>query len=245
MEWLLLVTFGLAFVVSIFSGMAGGGGGFVMMPYLLFIGLPPANAIATMKLGGTGTNFGSVAAFKGKGLVHKKLVIPFMAITLVCALISAWLIPRLDAAFLQKLIGILLLLVVPTLFIKKAAFQPGARSSRMVAVGFVAYTVFAFIQTLVGTGMGTLVVLTLMFLFGLSALEANATKRVAGTLQALVLIVLLGIQGLVVWTHGVAALLGSLIGSSIGARIAIKKGNQFVKVMMAIVMVVSGVALLV
>lgn len=245
MEWLLLVTFGLAFVTSIFSGMAGGGGGFIMVPYFVFIGLSPAHAVATMKLGGTGTNFGSVAAFRGKGLVHRKLVIPFMGITLVCALISSWLIPRLDPIFFERLIGVLLLLVVPTLFIKKAAFQPGPRSRSWIAVGFITYTFTAFLQTLVGTGMGTLVVMTLMFLFGLSALEANATKRVAGTVQAVILLVLLGIQGLVVWAHGLAALLGSLLGSSIGVRLALKKGDRFIKVVMAGVMVVSGVALLI
>jgi uncharacterized membrane protein YfcA len=243
-EWLVLLTFVLSFLTSIFSGMGGGGGGFVMTPYFLFIGLPPANAIATMKLVGIGTTVGSIAAFQGKGLIRTRLVIPFMAIILVCALISAWIIPRLDPLFFEKFIGALLLVMIPTLFIKKAAFQPGKRSRAWIVMGFVAYTLFAFLQTLLGTGMGTLVVLVLMFLFGLSALEANATKRAAGIVQGVLLLILLGIQGLVVWTHAIAGGLGSVIGSHIGARIAIKKGDQFVKIILAVVMLASGIALL-
>lgn len=95
-----------------------------------------------------------------------------------------------------------------------------------------------------GTGIGTLLILVLMFAFGLSALEANATKRVAQISQAVILFVLLFIQGLVVLGHGVAALLGSLIGSHLGSKIAIKKGNRFVKIMLAVIMTASGVALL-
>lgn len=244
MEWMVLVTFAIGLVTSIFSGIGGGGGGFIMTPYFLLIGLPPANALATMKLGGLGVAFGALTAFRGKGLVHKGLVYKFMAITGVCALVSAFLIPKIDPGLFQKAIGILLLLFIPTLFINKAAFQPGERSKRWWTVGFVLYTFFSFLQTLVGTGMGTLVVLVLMFVFGLSALESNATKRVAQAVQAVILFVLLSIQGLVYWWHAIAGLLGAVIGSHIGSHIAMKKGSQFVKIILAITMFTSGIALL-
>jgi uncharacterized protein len=244
-EWLVLCTFLVGFLSSLLSGMSGGGGGFITIPYyLLVVGLPPANALATAKMGGIGTSFGGITAVKGKGLVHKKLVYKLMAITFVCSLISAWLIPRIDPQIFQKAIGVFLLVLIPTLFINKAAFQPGARHHRWIFAGFVVYTVFSFLQTLIGTGMGSVLVLTLMFLFGLGALEANATKRVAQSIQSAILFVLLAIQGLVFWWHGAAGLLGSVIGSHIGTHIAIKKGSQFVKIMLAVVMLTSGIALL-
>jgi uncharacterized protein len=245
MEWLVLLTFVVGLLSSLLSGMSGGGGGFITIPYFLLVaGMPPANALATAKMGGIGTAFGAMTAFKGKGLVHKGLVYKLMAITLVCSLISAWLIPRIDPAIFQRVIGVFLLLLIPTLFINKAAFQPGARHSRWITLGFMVYAIFSFLQTLIGAGMGSILVLVLMFLFGLGALEANATKRVAQSIQAVILFVLLAIQGLVYWWHGVAGLLGSIIGSHIGTHIAIKKGARFVKIMLAVVMATSGVALL-
>ena len=129
MEWLVGVTFLVGFLSSLLSGMSGGGGGFITIPYyLLIVGLPPASALATAKMGGIGTSIGGISAFKGKGLVHKGLVFKLMAITFVCSLISAWLIPRVDPALFQRLIGAFLIVLVPTLFINKAAFQPGERS---------------------------------------------------------------------------------------------------------------------
>lgn len=245
MEWLVLVTFFVTLLAGVLSGMGGGGGGFITMPYLLFIGLAPANALATSKLTAIGTAVGGISAFKGKGLVRKHLVAPFMCITLVCALISSWLIPKLDPTFFEHLIAIALIALTPTLFIKKAALLPGPRTKPWIVVGFVAYTVFSFLQTLVGTGLGSILVLILMFLFGLSALESNATKRVAQSVQAVVLFVLLAVQGLVVWAHGAAGLAGSLIGTHIGTHIALRKGDRFIRIMLAIVMFTSGVALLV
>jgi uncharacterized protein len=244
MEWLVVLTFVISFLASTLSGMSGGGGGFIIIPYYLFIGMPPANALATAKLGGVGTAVGALTAFRGRGLVHKGLIYKLLAITLVCACIAVWLIPKIDPGFFQKAIGVALIVLTPTLFINKAAFQPGARSPRWIGLGFVIYTIFSFLQSVVGTGMGSILVLILMFLFGLGALEASATKRVAQFSQAIIIFVVLAFQGFVYWAHGIAGLLGSVIGSHIGTHIAIKKGAKFVKIMLAVVMLTSGVALL-
>lgn len=107
MEWLVLATFFVGLASSLVSGMGGGGGGFITLPYfLLVVGLPPANALATAKMGGIGTSFGAMTALGGKGLVHKGLVYKCMIITVFCSLVAAWLIPRLDPGFFQRVIGV-------------------------------------------------------------------------------------------------------------------------------------------
>lgn len=244
MDILVFLTLGVTFAASIVSGMGGGGGGFVVIPYFIAIGLPPAQALATAKLGGIGTATGSLTAFRGKGLVDRTYLLPFTLITLACALVSAWLIPQINSQIFEKAIGAVLLIMIPTLFIKRKSFQPGPRTRGWIILGFIAYTFFSFAQTLVGTGLGTMVVLVLMYLFGLDALRASATKRVAQAVQAVVLFVLLAMQGLVVWAHAVAALTGTTIGTHIGTKIAIKEGAGFVKIMLAVVMAISGVSLL-
>lgn len=196
MSWLVLLTFGVTLLSSVVSGMGGGGGGFITMPYFLLAGLTPAHALATSKLTGIGTAAGSITALKGKGLVSRRLVVPFMLITGVLAIASAWLIPRFNPLLFQKAIAVVLIGLAP------------------------------------------------MFLFGLGALEANATKRVAQSVQAVVLFASLAVQGLVLWWHGMAGLVGSVIGSHIGTHIALKKGAGFIKIMLAVVMVASGIMLL-
>lgn len=245
MDWLVVLTFVITAVMGVISGMSGGGGGLVTIPYFIAIGMPPANALATAKFGALGTTTGSLTAFRGKDLVDKRYIVPFMVITLACALVSAWLIPKIDAKFFEKLIGVALLIILPTLFINKPAFQPGARTQSWIVVGFLAYTFFSFAQTLLGSGLGTMVVLVLMYLFGMDALHATATKRVTQTVQAVVIFVLLALQGLVIWTHAVAGLVGSTIGTYVGTHIAIRYGVEFIKIMLAIVILISSLGLLI
>ena len=244
-EWLIGLTFVLTASLGVVSGMSGGGAGFFMVPYYIFIGLTPQQAVATGKMGGLGMSTGAITAFRGKGLVSKRYIVPFLAITSACALLSAWLIPRIDGAVFQTIIGWMLIIMIPTLFIKTARLQPGERSRPWIVAGFIVYTIVSLAQTMFGTGIGTILVLVLMFLFGLNALQANATKRVAQFSQAIILFVLLLLQGLVVVGHGIAAMLGSMLGSHVGSRIAIKKGSGFIKIMLAIVMLISGIALLI
>ena len=241
---IVLLTFLVSFLASIFSGIAGGGGGFIVTPYLIFAGLSPQQAIATGKMGGIGVTVGALSAFKGKGLVRKKLLPPLMVITLVAALFAGWAIPKIDPAIFQRIIGGTLLVLIPTLFLKKKAFQPGSRTKKWLGVGYVLYATLSFAQAMIGTGLAMLLTMILMFLFGLTPLEANATKRVTQAVQAVIVLVLLLVQGFVVFSQGIAILLGSLLGSHIGSREALKRGNRFVKLILAVVMATSGVALL-
>ena len=77
---LIVLTFIVSFVASVISGFGGGGGGFIMTPYYIWIGLTPQQAVATGKLGGVGVAAGALTAFKGHGLVNKKHLAPLMAI---------------------------------------------------------------------------------------------------------------------------------------------------------------------
>lgn len=52
-------------------------------------------------------------------------------------------------------------------------------------------------------------------------------------------------QGYIVWSYALVTLAGCWIGGFIGTKIAIKKGEAFVKYALAIVMVISGIALLI
>src|SRR5262245_54010917 len=141
MDLLPLLTFVVMLFVGVLSGMSGGGGGFIAVPYMIAIGLNPAHALATSKFTGLGVSAGSLTAFRGKGLVDRRYLAPFMLITFSCALVSAYLIPKIEAGIFEKIIGITLLVLLPTLFINKRTFKPGTRSRSWIVAGFIAYTV--------------------------------------------------------------------------------------------------------
>lgn len=244
MDILILATFIVAFLSSIVSGMSGGGGGFIMTPYFLLIGLTPQQIVAGASVAGLGLGGSSLVAMRGRQLIDKRFLWPLAALTVISTISAMLLLPKIESGLFEKTIGILLIALSPTLFIKKQGFQPGERTRKSIMLGYFVYAVILFASSL-GSGLATLLFLPLMFLMGLSALKANALRRVLMVIQAIVAFCIVLPQGYIVWGYALASLAGCYIGGFIGTKIALKKGDMFVKYGLAGVMAVSGLVLLV
>ena len=64
MELTYIVTSLVAFTSSILSGIAGGGGGFIVAPYWLLIGMTPVQGATTGAFMAIGMGTSSLAAFR-------------------------------------------------------------------------------------------------------------------------------------------------------------------------------------
>ena len=91
-ELLPYVIFVVTFGASILSGMSGGGGGFIITPFYILIGLTPQQSIATGKLGALGLDAGAIAAFRGKIKKYKRFTFYLMLTAVVVGLVSSYFI---------------------------------------------------------------------------------------------------------------------------------------------------------
>lgn len=244
MDILLVVTFFVALLSSILSGMSGGGGGFVMTPYYLGIGLTPQQIVGVGSVASLGLGTSSLLAMRGRQLIRKQYMWPLALFTVAMTILAMLFLPKIKSDTFQLTVAIILICAAPMLFIKKSGLQPGARSRAQIYLGYATYTVMLFAAAL-ASGIATLLVLPLMFLMGLTALEANALRRVLGLLQAAVIFFAVLPQGFIVWSHALVSLAGCWIGAHIGTKIALKKGDKLVKIGLASVMVLSGLALVI
>ncbi|MDN5274779.1 MAG: rane protein of unknown function [Candidatus Saccharibacteria bacterium] len=244
MNILVPVTFIVAFLSSIISGMSGGGGGFIMTPYFLLIGLTPQQIVAGASVASLGLGSSSLMAMRGRQLIDKRFLRPLIGLTVLFTVLAMFVLPKIQSGTFQIAIGALLILLAPTLFIKKASMQPGERSRKSIIIGYISYAVILFASSL-GSGLATLLFLPLMFLMGLSTLQSNALRRVLMLFQAVVAFCILLPQGYIMWSYALASLLGCYIGGFIGTKIALERGEKFVKYGLAGIMVVSGLVLLV
>ncbi len=87
--------------------------------------------------------------------------------------------------------------------------------------------------------------LTLMAFFNMSVLQMTALRRLVGVVQSVVLFVAFTVQGFLIWQHALAGFIGGSIGSYIGTKYVIKKGETFAKYALAIMSLIGAVALLV
>jgi uncharacterized membrane protein YfcA len=86
--------------------------------------------------------------------------------------------------------------------------------------------------------------LTLMAFFNMSVLHMTALRWLVGVVQSVVLFIVFAVQGYFIWQNGVAGFIGGSIGSYIGTRYAVKKGEAFAKYALAIMSLIGAVALL-
>lgn len=112
----------LVFIVGIVTGFFDsviGAGGLISVPSLVFLGLPLQVAIATDRFGTIGQ---SVAAFikfwKGKKIVWRYVVI-LSVISLAGSLIGAQMLVHTSTDILQKVVGVLLIILLPLIFLKQ------------------------------------------------------------------------------------------------------------------------------
>lgn len=241
-----LVLFGFAgFIMSILSGIAGSGGGFVMTPLGILLGLSPAQSVSTGKFNGLAVTIGSLVGMKkAHGRVSKARVIPVMILAFLVGLGVPYVIKTLDGDVYKLVLGIILLLMIPIMIIKKIGIDAHKPKRWQQILGGGLLTFALVLQGVFSGGLGTLVNVVLMGMLGMTALEANLTKRWSQLILNVTIIFGVIGSGLIVWPVVLVGVCSTLIGSFIGGRMAVTKGDAFIVRIMIVVMIVSALALI-
>lgn len=243
--WQLVVLAGAAIVMSVFSGIAGGGGGFVMTPLLIFMGLTPAQAVSTGKITGLTVTVGALGGMRSEhGKLSKWRIIPVMVLALLVGLVVPFIIKALDSEVYRVTLGIILLLMIPFLVIKKVGLSAYNPKTWQKYVGAGLLTLALFLKGVFSGGLGTLVNIVLMGMLGMTATEANITKRWSQLILNITIVLGVVFSGLIVWYVLLVIVPATIVGGYIGGKIAVKKGNKFIMDTMIVLIVVSAVFLI-
>ncbi len=225
---LLIVGFMAAFIGT----MSGGGAGLLAVGTLLWFGLPINQAIATNKLGDLGFFLPAVRNFTKARQIQKKALPPIIAINIVGVIIGTLLVTHLDADSFKKLIAVILVIIIISSVHKKhhaTKELPAQRSWPVVYLG-TSVSSGAF-----GAGTGLLSTMALIRFRGFTALQAMAHSFYANAFGSLISVGILLFTDLINYRLAAFLLIGNLVGSHFGSKIAIKKGNEFVRLMIILV----------
>jgi uncharacterized protein len=233
----------VGFVSSVLNVLAGGGS-FLTLPVLIFLGLPAAEANGTNRLGVVAQNLGAVWGFHQERVLDWRWglasAVPAGVGALLGATVSLY-VP--DREFRRILAGLMVTLTLWTLLrpMKKpdpAAVMHSPWSLPVVAGFFLVGLYGGFVQA----GVGFLVLAVTTFA-GLDLVRGNAVK----VLNVLVLTVLsLGVfvaGGRVQWLAGIALALGSLAGGLAGVPLAVYAGHKWLRHIVTSTVIVFAVLL--
>lgn len=228
------------FLVGLAAGFVdaiAGGGGLIMLPGLLFAGLPPSSAIATNKLCGT---FGSLTSSVKFALAKQVGWKACALMGLPVALGAYWgsrSIDRLPSEWAEPVVVVLIATIA--VFV---ATNPGFGTIRsvenetlkmapvrQVALSLLAAIAIGFHDGFFGPGTGIFLVFALVSIWPLDFLRATGSAKVLNLIANAVALATFALAGNIQYDKGICGAAGVMIGSFVGASFATKRGTQIIK----------------
>ena len=240
-------TAALLAVVGFVSGVlnvVAGGGSFLTLPVLIFLGLPATQANATNRVAVLTQNLGAVWSFQRYRVLEWRRAADMVVPALVGSAFGTWAALRVGDRGFQRMLAVLMLAV--TLWTLLDPRTRGAESAGEPRLGRTALRVAFFGVGLYGgfvqAGIGFLI-LAVTTQAGLDLVRGNALKvLVVLLLTALSLAIFAG-AGKVEWVPGLVLGAGSLLGAFAGARLTVKKGHHWIRGVVTVTIVVFAIAL--
>ena len=206
----------------------------VIVPLLSFMGLPIQTAIGTGKVSVIGREIIPAVYFHTKKLVKFGLAIPFS----IAALITSWygsvVAISLDANILEKIVGIFMCIISAIILInpKIGLQEKETKMTRMhMAISIVLGALVGFYIGIFGGGGNVFIIFGFILIFGNTFLQATATSKLPNLLITAISIPAFVINGFVSWEIAVPLTLSTTAGSYFGAKLAIYKGNKFIRML--------------
>lgn len=222
----ILAVFLIGILASTFGSMVGGGT-LLSLPFLMIIGLPPQIAIATERFGGLGQTLAAFYKFSRSQKINWEYVPRLSAVSSMGSIIGAQILVNINPTLLQHATAFILLTLLPLLFLNHdLGIQHQQVSKTKIIIGSVIYFLIQIFASFFGGGTGILIVHTLMIFFGLTIIEATATKIIPWFFLSLFSLLIFAQHGIINYQLGVILLAGMTIGGYFDAHLAIKKRGK-------------------
>jgi uncharacterized protein len=233
----------VAFIAGAIDAVAGGGG-LLTLPALLSAGISPAAAIGTNKLQSTFSVETAALTFARKGRIDfRRFAVPTVA-AFVGAAAGAFVLTRIDPAFLSGLIPLLLVAMAIYYALKPDLGDEDrhvrARPLLLVAVA----AAIGFYDGFFGPGTGSFYITALIALFGFGTVNAIAHTKLLNFASNLASLAVLLIAGEVVFAAGLCMAVASVAGAWVGAHSALRFGTRIVRPLLIVMCLALTVRLL-
>lgn len=241
-----LLIFGVGLAAGFVDAIAGGGG-LIMLPGLLFAGLPVSSAIATNKLCGTFGALTSTLKFAHSRQIDWRVCAQMSLPIIAGSYIGSRSIDRLPTDWAEPIV-IALIVAITTFIVLNPSFgtekkpastdtpSPPETSSQTakhpfkpIALSLISGAAIGFHDGFFGPGTGIFLVFSLLSIRSIDFLKATGTTKLLNFLANITALITFALSGNIVYSLGLFGAAGVITGSYIGASFAAKKGATFIR----------------
>ena len=210
-----------------------GGGSFLTLPALIFLGLPPGIANATNRVAILLQNAGAVWSFGRFGVLDRSSLLWAAVPAALGAIPGTWLALSISDRAFQKTLALLMVAVTlwtlwsPKQGPERQAVASSPAQPRRLALGlgfFLTGLYGGFVQA--GVGFLILAVTTVA---GLDLVRGNAVKVLSILCFTSISLAIFAWQGRIDWPHGLSLACGNILGGLLGAHLTVRRGHAWVR----------------
>jgi len=241
------------FLLVLGGGVAGfvntlaGGGSFLTIPLLIFMGLPPTVANATNRVGVFLQSLTATRQLHSHGVFPVRFSLLVAIPAVLGSVLGTYAAMVISEAAFKKYLAVFMILMTLLTFFKPAALPARPvghyRFGRWVMLWLLFFGIGlygGFIQA----GVGFLIIAA-MSLSGYDLVAGTATKSFVILLLTCVSLAIFWVGGKVQVVPGLALGAGSMLGAFVGSHVTVTRGNGFIQKFVVAMVILSAILLLV
>jgi uncharacterized membrane protein YfcA len=242
---LFLILLILVGIVAGFLNVMAGGGSVISLPLLIFLGLDSSLANGTNRLAIFIQTIASMISFKQEKVSDFKTSLKLAACALPGAVAGAILSVKINSILFQRILAIFIFGILLTVIIPKSKTGNGSPARFiptwliypvMLAIGFVG----GFHQV----GIGFLMIGALSHIMKMDLVRINMHKAFVFFLYTIPTMIVFAWTDNINWKYGIALAVGNAWGGWWSAKIAVRRGEKVIRIVLAIAMFIMAVKLL-
>lgn len=231
---LCLAAFGAGFVDSIV-----GGGGLVQLPALMMVlpQYPLVTLLGTNKLVSvTGTSF-SAWRFSRHIPFLRTVIIPAILSAFIFSFLGAYVVTIISSDVLKPIFMVLMFCVF-LLTLKNKSFGLLDHDPNVVIPVWkplVIGSVLGFYDGFFGPGTGSFLIIGFVGLMGMTFVQGSAYAKIINLTTNIAALLLFAYKGAFLFQYAIPMILFNVLGAVLGVRLALLKGNEFVRGLLRII----------
>jgi len=217
-----------------------GGGGLIQTPMglILLPQLPVSTVVGSLKIPAfSGTAF-AAAQYVKKVTINWKLLLPMMALAMLASFAGSSLLTQMHNDFMKPVLLVILSFVAIYTFVKKDFGQHKEKAhspTTHIIYSLLISLVIGFYDGFIGPGAGSFLVLAFVVLMGYDFLHASANAKMVNLATNFGSILLFVLKCKIIWAIAIPMALCNAAGGFTGAKLAINKGNKFIRIFFLII----------
>lgn len=237
----------IAFLGGIGGGLYGsavGGGGLFTLPLLLLFGMPIHVALGTQRFAAVLLELSSSVKFHTAKKINYKIALPLGIIAGAGAFLGVNIVIAINERYLNAVIALLLVVIFFILINKD---KLAVKEHILTHKHYFLLGIFTFLLGIYGgffsAGFGSFIAM-LLIIFGFRFIQSAAISRVIGVCMSTIGMIVFASHGLIDYRYGFCLGGGFAIGSWIGIGIALRKGENYVKILLLIIIIITAIQLI-